>query len=161
MMGTQIRKTARREDRRAVSIGGISVLMVFVMLCLTTFGLLTLATARAEMRLTEKNAQSVTAYYASSSRMQEILAQIDGIVKGGGQSREAMLDEIAHIEGVQVSRDGDGAVVEAGVTDSGPIGMAMRLTIDDNNQITVAAYHMQSNVKFNYQDQIQEIWPGN
>lgn len=145
-------------------MGGISILMVFVVLCLTTFGLLTLATARAEMRLTEKNAQSVAAYYESSGRMQELLAEIDGALKEGreqGKERNEMIRKLTLIDGISVRDDGEEAVLEASVSSGGPIGMYMRLLVDKEGNLSIDEYHMKSFVEFNYDDQRREIWSGN
>jgi len=153
----------KNEQGRTVSIGGISILMVFVMLCLTTFGLLTLSTARAEMRLTQKNAQSVTQYYDVSARMQELLAQIDGILRGGekqGKTRAELLGELALLEGVSVQDGGRDATVTATLSGEGPVGMVMRLTVDENGNLSIAEYHTQTTVDFSYEEQTQEIWQG-
>ncbi len=164
-MSMRVNKKQKSEPRRTLSIGGISILMVFVMLCLTTFGLLTLATARAEMRLTEKNAQSVTAYYESSARMQEILAKVDGVLIAGrerGGQRSEMIRELTLIDGISVQDDGEEAILEASVSsDSGPIGMYMRLFIDEEGNLSVDEYHMKSFVDFDYDEMRQEIWSGN
>lgn len=149
--------------RPPFSMGGISILMVFVMLCLTTFGVLTLATARAEMRLTQKNAQSVASYYAAASKTQEILAQIDGILKNGasqGKTGEDMAKEISRIDGVSVKNEGAAKIVDITAAD-GVTGMHMRLTIDENQKITVTGCNMTGNVDFDYQNGTEDLWPGN
>ncbi len=57
-------------------LGGISLLMIFAVLCLTIFALLSLNTAAAGKRLSDRSAASVTAYYQAETRAHELLAAI-------------------------------------------------------------------------------------
>ena len=58
------------------AIGGVSLLVVFAVLCLTVFALLGLATVQADVRLADASAQAVSDYYAADCAAQEILARI-------------------------------------------------------------------------------------
>lgn len=65
-----------REKERfsAPATGGISLLVVFAVLCLTVFALLSLATVQADLRLADASAQGVKDYYAADCQAQAILA---------------------------------------------------------------------------------------
>ena len=63
------------------NIGLSSFLIVFLILCLTTFALLALSTAKSDDTLSKKLADHRTDYYAASSQAEEILAQIDAILE--------------------------------------------------------------------------------
>lgn len=69
---------AERERERfsPPAVGGISLLVVFAVLCLTVFALLSLATVRADSRLADASAQAVSDYYAADRAAQEILARL-------------------------------------------------------------------------------------
>ena len=58
------------------AVGGSSLLVVFAVLCLTVFALLSLSTVQANRRLAETSAASVQAYYEADCRAEEILAQL-------------------------------------------------------------------------------------
>lgn len=58
------------------AIGGISLLVIFAVLSLTVFALLSLSTVLADRRLADASAQAVEDYYAADVRAQEILARI-------------------------------------------------------------------------------------
>ena len=58
------------------AVGGISLLVVFAVLCLTVFALLALTTVQADRRLADASAQAVEAYYTADCRAQEILARL-------------------------------------------------------------------------------------
>lgn len=58
-------------------VGASSILMIFVMLCLTTFGVLSYVTADADRKISTKNAESVENYYKAVSAAQAKLQKID------------------------------------------------------------------------------------
>lgn len=58
------------------ALGGSSLLVVFAVLSLTIFALLSLSTVRADQRLGEASAKAVADYYAADCRAQEILASL-------------------------------------------------------------------------------------
>ena len=68
----------KREKERfsAPAAGGVSLLVVFAVLCLTVFALLSLTTVQADGRLADASAQAVEDYYAADRAAQEILARL-------------------------------------------------------------------------------------
>ncbi|MCL2016175.1 MAG: hypothetical protein FWG68_08025 [Defluviitaleaceae bacterium] len=64
----------------SVNIGGSSILVIFVLLCLTTFATLAMVSATANYRISARTAEASTAYYAADSYAEELLAQISLIV---------------------------------------------------------------------------------
>lgn len=76
-------KEMDRKLKMGVGIGGPSIIMIFVVLCFTTLGALSLMTADADWKLTSKVAASVTDYYAADSKAEEILADSDAALKSG------------------------------------------------------------------------------
>ena len=63
------------------ALGGSSLLVIFAVLALTVFALLSLSTVRADTRLADASAQAVEDYYAADCKAQEILA----LLRSGGQ----------------------------------------------------------------------------
>ncbi len=57
-------------------LGGGSLLMIFAVLCLTIFALLSLNTAAAGARLSARSAEAVTAYYQAETKAHQILTAI-------------------------------------------------------------------------------------
>ena len=66
--------------QRRMGVGASSLLMILVILCLTTLGVLSLTSALAEYRLSSRAAQTAAAYYEASANAQEKIAQIDRIL---------------------------------------------------------------------------------
>ena len=72
-----------RKLKMSVGIGGPSIIMIFVILCLTTLSALSLMTANADWKLTKKTAQAVMNYYSADNEAEEILASGDASLKSG------------------------------------------------------------------------------
>ena len=82
----------RQRGEFKISIGTSSVLMIFVVLCLTTFAVLSFVTANADARLPEKAVQGVDAYYAADAKAQEALASLDARLADCALDAEALAE---------------------------------------------------------------------
>lgn len=78
--GVEGGESVHKKSEIGVGIGSTSIIMVFVVLCLTTFGVLALVTVDGEYKLTQKTAESITHFYEADSQAEELLAQIDGVL---------------------------------------------------------------------------------
>ena len=63
-----------------IGTGVTSILMIFVILCLTTFGILSYTSAKADLALTNKNADYISSFYDAYSEVNEKIAAIDEIM---------------------------------------------------------------------------------
>lgn len=81
---------ARQRGAVPVGIGAVSILAVFVLLSLTTLGALSLVSARADQRLSERTAQAATAYYQADGRAEERLAEALDLARAGGDWTAAL-----------------------------------------------------------------------
>ena len=70
------------------TIGGSSLLVIFAVLCLTVFALLSLSTVQSDGRLSDKTLEATVGYYEADSRAEEILSSLrcgfipEGVTKG-------------------------------------------------------------------------------
>lgn len=67
----------RNKKNYGVNIGTSSILIIIVILCLICFAGLSIVSANADFKLSEKLADRTTSYYAATSRANEDLAAID------------------------------------------------------------------------------------
>ena len=58
------------------AIGGSALLVIFAVLCLTVFSLLSLSTVQAEKRMADASVQAVSAYYEADLQAQKIFARL-------------------------------------------------------------------------------------
>lgn len=64
-----------------ISIGSSSILVVFVVLCLTTFATLSLVSANADYRLSRKTADAAAAYYALDGAGEELVSDLAAMLQ--------------------------------------------------------------------------------
>lgn len=101
-----------RERFSPPAVGGISLLVVFAVLCLTVFALLALTTVQADVRLADASAQAVEDYYAADCRAQELLAR----VRNGETPENVELERVDGVTSVRYAcpiSDGQELQVEA------------------------------------------------
>ena len=65
------------KPRSAIGIGITTLVTIIVAVLLTTFAVLTLVTARADLRLSNKAIESTQNYYAADSQAEQWLAELD------------------------------------------------------------------------------------
>lgn len=66
----------RKDTFSPPAVGGSSLLVIFVVLCLTVFALLSVSTVQAEKRLSDKAAQAVADYYRADLEAEKIFARL-------------------------------------------------------------------------------------
>ena len=64
-------------------IGGSSLLMAFVVLCLTTFAVISYMSALRDYRLSKKSSENITQYYMADSKAEEILSSLSSDFEKG------------------------------------------------------------------------------
>lgn len=75
------------------SVGGASILMIFVVLCLTTFGVLSYVTANADGRISAKNAEAVQNYYKANRQAQTKLEEVDSALAAAKSDAKQAVEE--------------------------------------------------------------------
>lgn len=68
--------SGKRQEYR-VGTGATTLLMIFVVLCLTTLGILSLVSARVDMKHTKRNEEMTQAYYEAAAQGQKLIFQVD------------------------------------------------------------------------------------
>lgn len=68
---------ARESGGGKVNIGAASLVLIFIVLCLATFGLLSLSSAKGDLSL----AEAVSAYYEADAKGQEWVRQVDAVLQ--------------------------------------------------------------------------------
>lgn len=92
----------RRRSKSFFNIGITSVVLIFVMLCLLTFAVLSLVSARADLGLSQKSARRTTAYYESYNSAVKILSKINACM----ESQSDQTDESLYFQNIMDQLDG-------------------------------------------------------
>ena len=93
------------EDKRRFSppaVGGSSLLVIFAVLCLTVFALLSLSTVQADGRLGDAAAAAVSDYYRADCQAEAVLSQLrQGRVPEGVALRDSVYSYTCPISDTQ------------------------------------------------------------
>lgn len=73
-----------------MNIGSSSLLVIFLALCLATFSVLALSSARSDYTFSKKAAAHREAYYAASNTAEEMLAELDEMILAAREATEAV-----------------------------------------------------------------------
>lgn len=77
-------------SQKGIGTGSASVLVIFVVLCLTSFAALSLVSARADLRLSERTARTLADYYAADYTATALVTQLTGALDTVDPSRGEM-----------------------------------------------------------------------
>ena len=112
------------------AVGGSSLLVIFVILCLTVFAVLSLSSVRADGRLSEASGSAVRAYYEADCKAEEILAQLragvvpEGVTAEGNRYRYECAVSDTHKLAVEVEMTGECYRILRWQTESGGLWQA-------------------------------------
>ncbi len=83
------------ETKKKANIGSSALILVFIVLCLATFGLLSLGNARGDELLSVRNAAAVKEYYRADGLGEEFLRQVDqSLQKADAGSVETVKEQV-------------------------------------------------------------------
>jgi hypothetical protein len=91
-------------SRSAVGVGLSTLVTIMVAVLLTTFSVLTLVSARADLSLSQKAVSSTQAYYAADGKAEQWLAKVDTFAQ---QTHDDLVGDLT-TAGYQPSVDDDG-----------------------------------------------------
>ncbi len=154
-----------------VGTGMTSVLMIFVVLCLTTFGVLSYSTANADLNMTNKNADYVAQYYQADSKAQEIISDIDIKLKSlkDDDESEYMSSVKQYLESSTVTKftvnaSDDGMTAEFSVELNDEQSINVKILIHDKDfskRYDITSYCLQQGDSWtNIGEDIPDLWDG-
>lgn len=119
----------RRLSKSFFNIGITSVVLIFVMLCLLTFSVLSVASARADLRLSQKSARRTTAYYESYNNAVGILREIAACIN----SQHDQTDETLYFQNIKEQLDG-----KNGISFSDEQHLSYSVSLDSEQMLAVS-----------------------
>ncbi len=76
---------AKQEIRRKANIGSSTLILIFIVLCLVTFSVLSLGNAKREDALSKRSAASVQEYYRADAAGEAFLQMADQALRKGNR----------------------------------------------------------------------------
>ncbi|MDR3037417.1 MAG: hypothetical protein LBU31_03290 [Coriobacteriales bacterium] len=103
--------SARLASRSAIGVGLSTLVTIMVAVLLTTFSVLALVSARADLKLSNKVVESTQSYYAADSQAEQWLAELNAFVATGHPD---LVERLA-LAGYTATTIEDGRVLVTGV----------------------------------------------
>ena len=154
---------SKRGGSFGLGTGGASILLIFVLLCLTTFATLSIVSANADYKLTQRNALAVEEYYAADSAANEKLALVAAALSGGapeeGTPAERCAAALAGLDGVTVQEAVAGARVSFAVEISATRELQVSLLVGQDLSWSIASWQAVTTEEWVEQNSI-ELWDG-
>lgn len=128
-----------------VGIGASSIIMIFIILSLTTLGVLSFASARADMNLSQRRQVQVTAYYEAAAEAQRLIAQVDEALLTARDKEMTPEDRAAALQAIHsgITVTDDGLVsLQVEVSDSQRLDVVLRIEEDTPARYTLTHHHL-------------------
>lgn len=117
-----------------IGTGVTSILMIFVVLCLTTFGILSYTSADADLKLSRNYTDYIESYYDTYSKLNDELAKMDGIVYRK-MYEEGVSDSALILSALEENQTKD---IKATYTlNNESIDVVLSKTINDNQELVM------------------------
>ena len=158
----------KEKSRFQIGTGITSILMIFIVLCLTAFGVLSLSTANADLNLTKKSEKNIEKNYECYSECMKAYGMIDEQIYRLREVYDGKTDYmqyiLSNIETIKKSVNTDKINVNTEKAETGKLviqceinskqTMNMELSIsdtDDKNRVSIEKCYIKINAG-NYQD---------
>jgi hypothetical protein len=123
-----------------LSVGGSSILVIFVILTLITFATLSVVSATADKNLSDKARVFSDEYYAADARAEDILAEIGGAIAplsgSGAEALAAAEAAVSGIEGVSCRAEGGALLIDYTVEVNPVQNLVVALSVSADRSIT-------------------------
>lgn len=146
------RVSAKKSGLGTVNAGGAIIIIIFVILCLTIFGLLSFATAFADKKLADKTLANASQYYGADLAAEEKLAAIYDAVYSKLASGISLNESVRAAAGT-VPFDIGGA----GSADAEEAYIIYRTEIETGSNKTKVSFYLDSGVTFYYNKNTGEL----
>lgn len=135
-----MKKTGRKNS--VISTGTVSIVLIFVLLSMLTFAVLSLVSAQADLRLSAKSAQRTTDYYEAENSANDVLIEIDKLVKteaGSCSDENELAKRISEKidAGVQVEADGGRLSYEVPAGEEQSLEVEIAVSLEDNGSLEI------------------------
>lgn len=147
---------SEKQEKTPFGTGMSSLLMLFVILCLTVFGVLAYLTARADFRLTQRSADAAQAYYTADARAEELIAAADGILSG--KPEWEMLPSLLQEAGFSVSKGEEELQAEVEIPVEGSRIYRLRIGFERSGGMEVLCRRTEDTAV--WEEELLDVWDG-
>ena len=132
---------SKKNNFPITNIGSVTLMMIFIVLCMVSFAALSLSTAASDYQAAKKSAKHVKEYYQASNEAEETLASIADTLETAYQSSSSTDTYLEQVRAVYP----EGATTSPG--DSSTPADASALTLEDSDNGLIISYRVALNKK--------------
>lgn len=147
-----------KQEGRNINISGISVLMVFLIMSISIFAVLTLSTAQSEWNLSKKNEEQVEAYYTSDGLAQQQLSKLNTLIKG--KSDYVEIKKILQDTDFNVTMQNNMPVIDFKTTPYHNRQIEVHVAVKKDASLKVIKYRLLNTQKYDYDEDLDVFKPG-
>ena len=151
---------AKQESGFKANIGSSSLILIFIVMCLVTFGMLSLTSAKSDLSLANRNADAVTEYYRADTEGEAFYRMVAGEVKtvcanaSGHEERLALLEKVLG----EYYKDG-AAVTEVAMDRAQALHIELETDLDGEGSVRVAKWNVIQTEDYEIDDSMP-VWGG-
>ena len=146
---------AGQMSKHKINIGLTSLILIFIILCLATFSLLSLSSARGDQSLAARSARAVTEYYRADAEGEKWLKQADAILQ---EEIQALAKKMALELGCDADEETGFVSTDISMDRGQALHIDLALTGDENRYEVRSWYVYDSG---NYEiDDFMPVWDG-
>lgn len=145
-----------KRHNNIIGPGGVTVITVFVVLCMTIFAVLSLITARTDANNSRKRVAAVENYYTADCEATDKLGDITVIT---ANSSITDLDEALRQNGFGFTVQEDLRIVSYNVDIDENQRICVEISIDSKRQIKILKWKTENKSSFIYEDSLP-VWDG-
>jgi hypothetical protein len=148
-------------------IGVVTLFVVLLILCLTVFAVLTFASANADLRLSEKNAEMVEAYYIADNMATLVSEDVSAFWRQGAPKPDmnalgALVEKIQSREGIEkitYASDNRGITVSYGVFVDTLLTLEVELSLPRGGVCEVLSWRVMADEP-SFEEEMLPVWEG-
>ncbi len=157
----------RKKKFSGFGVGSTSIIMIFIVLCLTTFSILSFVSSNVGYNFAQKSKEHTQMFYDAQLRATEVLSQIDTTLYAASSDPSGYNNYIFGLQnfsGIKVVQKKDSFTVsyETKISDNQVISVELRVPLKPSDERYKITKWASTSVDLNYnQNGQQNIWVGN
>lgn len=151
---------AKQVSGYRANIGSSSLILIFIVMCLVTFGMLSLTSAKSDLSLAKRNADAVTEYYRADSEGESFYRMAETAVKAaceGAADEEGRISLIKEALG-EYYRDG-AIVTEVAMARAQALHIELKPDLNGTGGLKVAQWKVIQTEDYEIDDSMP-VWGG-
>jgi len=148
-----------------VGVGSTSIIMILVVLCLTTFSILSYSSSRVGEKFAKKSKTFTALYYLADKNANTTLSKIDGVLFESSGDNIGYGDGVLSLDkiaGVSVLEKTNCYIVNfnSTISDSRMISVELEIPLNPSNERYKITKWLATSVGIEYEDDIPDLWDG-